>query len=122
MPSFFDVCMIDGIWNVLPSRIRFEMAGVVSRISRAATRPPPIFLQRVCEMTPRSAQCVLERVGVDADLALRDDAALVRVYELDRVLDRDDVVGAHPVDQIDQRAERRRLSRAGRSGDENEPF
>ena len=43
----------------------------------------------------RLAQRVLQRrlpaVGVDADLALRDDAVLVRVHELDRVLDGDDV-------------------------------
>ena len=37
---------------------------------------------------------VLPAVGVDADLALRDDAVLVRVHELDRVLDRDDVAVA----------------------------
>ena len=44
------------------------------------------------------AQRAAERVGearrVLADLALVDDAALVMVQELDRVLDRDDVIGA----------------------------
>ena len=39
---------------------------------------------------PRSASA--KPVGVAADLALVDDAALVLVQELDRVLDRDDVV------------------------------
>ena len=48
------VCMMDGIWKVLPSRIRLETAGMESRISRAATRPPPIFLHSVCAITPRS--------------------------------------------------------------------
>ena len=32
-----------------------------------------------------------EAAGVDADLALVDQAVLARVHELDRVLDRDDV-------------------------------
>ena len=32
--------------------MRFETEGIESRISRAATRPPPIFLHSVCEMTP----------------------------------------------------------------------
>ena len=37
---------------------------------------------------------VLKLVGVGADLALVDEAALVRVQVLDRVLDRDDVLVA----------------------------
>src|SRR5439155_162859 len=51
MPSCFEVWMIEGIWNVLPSRIRFAMAGVESRISRAATRPPPSCLHSVVAQT-----------------------------------------------------------------------
>src|SRR5881397_1590835 len=188
MPSCFEVWMIEGIWNVFPSRIRFEMAGVVSRISRAATRPPPTFLHSVCAITPfsdsdnitricdcRSAgnwsimrstvdaavvvcrvpntrwpvsavsiaiamvsrsrisptstmsgspqgrsQRPLEAVGVHTHLPLGDDALLVLMYELDRVLDRDDVVRAGAVDQVDQRAQGGGFPRAGRSGDEHE--
>ena len=49
------------------------------------------------------AQDVLERVlealGVGADLALVDDAVLVRVQVLDRILDRHDVVVALAVDR-----------------------
>ena len=67
----------------------------------------------------RSASAKL--VGVGADLALVDDALLVPVHELDRVLDRDDVVGARAVDLVDHRRERRRLAGAGRAGDEDEP-
>ena len=66
----------------------------------------------------RSASPKLGRVG--ADLALVDDAALVAVHELDRVLDREDVVGAVAVDLVDHRGERRRLARAGRARDEHE--
>ncbi len=54
MPSRFDVWITDAIWKVFPSRMRFAMEGMVSSTSRAATRPPPIFLQSVCEITPRS--------------------------------------------------------------------
>src|SRR2546425_8561446 len=62
MPSCFDVWMIEGIWNVLPSRIRFETAGVVRRISRAATRPPPSFLHSVCAITPLSDSDNITRI------------------------------------------------------------
>jgi hypothetical protein len=44
----------------------------------------------------------------------------VAVHELDGILDREDVVGARAVDLVDDRGERRRLTRAGRPGDEDE--
>src|SRR2546426_1161240 len=62
IPICFEVWMIDGIWNVFPSRIRFEMAGVVSKISRAATRPPLTRLHRVCEITPLSDSDNITRI------------------------------------------------------------
>ena len=46
--------MIEGSWNVLPSRIRFLTADVVVMISRAAIRPPPILGTKVWAMTPWS--------------------------------------------------------------------
>src|SRR5207245_529635 len=55
------------------------------------------------------AQRLAERDRVGADLALVDYAALVLVHELDRVLDREDVIGARAVDLVDDRRERRRL-------------
>ena len=45
----------------------------------------------------------------------------VRVQDLDRVLDRDDVLAAAAVDVVDHRGEGRRLAGAGRAGDEDEP-
>ena len=42
------------------------------------------------------------------------------MQELDRVLDRDDVVGARPVDLVDQRGQRRRLTGAGGAGEQDE--
>ncbi len=59
--------------------------------------------------------------GALSDLALVDDALLVAVQELDRVLDREDVLGPVPVDLVDQRCEGRRLTGAGRPGDEDDP-
>ena len=73
-------------------------------------------------LAQRGAQRVLERVGVRPHLALVDQALLVLVHELDRIFDRDDVIGARAVDVVDHRAERRRLARAGRPGDEHEPL
>ena len=58
--------------------------------------------------------------GVGADLALVDDRRLVGVEDLDRVLDRHDVLVLRLVDVVDHRAERRRLARAGRAGDEHQ--
>ena len=45
---------------------------------------------------------------------------LVRVQELDRVLDRHDVLGHRRVDVVDHRRERRRLARAGRAGEQDD--
>jgi hypothetical protein len=59
---------------------------------------------------------------VETDLALADEAALVGVHELDRILDRDDVPLARAVDLVDERGERGRLARAGRSGAQEQPL
>src|SRR4029079_945357 len=61
-----------------------------------------------------------EVLGVGADLALVDDALVVRVQELDRILDREDVLLALAVDRVEHRRQRRRLARSGRAGDEDE--
>jgi hypothetical protein len=44
-------------------------------------------------------------LGIDADLALRHDAVLVRVHVLDRVLDRDDVTARLVVAVVEHRRE-----------------
>jgi hypothetical protein len=44
----------------------------------------------------------------------------VVVEELDRVLDRENVLRPRPVDPVDQRSERRRLARPRRAGHEHE--
>ena len=61
-----------------------------------------------------------ERRGVDADFALRDHAALVRVDELDRVLDGEDVPARVLIAVVDQRGERGRLARAGGAGHQDQ--
>src|SRR6266513_3138799 len=69
-------------------------------------------------------QGVLERrfpgVGVHAHFALRDHAVLVRVHELDRVLDGDDVAVAVFVAVADHRGERGRFARAGGADEDHE--
>src|SRR4051794_28903873 len=71
-------------------------------------------------LTQGGTERLREAHGIRADLALIDDAALVTVQELDRVLDREDVLGTVPVDLVDQRRERGRLTGAGRPGHEDE--
>ena len=70
------------------------------------------------------AQHAPERLGealrVEPDLALVDDAVAVGMEDLDRILDRDDVLVPRPVDVVEHRRERRRLARAGGAGDEHE--
>ncbi len=70
----------------------------------------------------RLAQRVLERqmpaVAIDADLAVRDDAPLVRMHVLDGILDRDDVAAGLLVPVSDHRGQRRRLART-RAADQN---
>ena len=62
----------------------------------------------------------LEALGVDADFALVDDAVLVLVNELDRILDRDHVSLQLLVDLVEHRGERRRLAGARGAGDEDQ--
>ncbi len=68
-----------------------------------------------------AAQGALERRRVLADLALVDDRVAVAVQELDRVLDRDDVLGHRPVHVVDHRRERGRLAGAGGAGEQDDP-
>src|SRR5579884_1587194 len=48
-----------------------------------------------------------------------DQALPVWMYELDRIFDRDEVQAARVVDQIDDRRERCRFARTGRTGHEH---
>src|SRR5688572_31267056 len=48
------------------------------------------------------------------------EAFLVRMHELDRIFDRDDVHAARLVDEIDDGRKRGRFPRAGWTGDEHE--
>src|SRR5271165_304606 len=72
----------------------------------------------------RLTQGVLQRevptLAIDADLAMRDHAPLVRMDVLDRVLDRDDVAAGLFVPIADHRRERRRLAGAGTADQDHE--
>ena len=68
----------------------------------------------------RGAQRDREVGRVVTHLALGDDRLLVRVQDLDRVLDRDDVDLLVGVDEVDQRGQGRRLAGAGGARDEHE--
>src|SRR6478672_10901376 len=57
---------------------------------------------------------------ISRDLALIDDAILMIVKELYRVLDREDVVVPVDIDLVDHRRQGRGFTRAGRSGHEDE--
>ena len=71
-------------------------------------------LAKGCLQAEREALCVV------ADLALVDHALLVAVQELDRVLDREDVLLALLVDLVDHRRQRRGLAGSGRTRHEHE--
>ncbi len=59
-------------------------------------------------------------LGVEPDLALVHDRAFVRVQELDRVLDGDDVVGGVLVAVVDHRRQAGGLARTGGAHHEHE--
>ena len=56
------VWITDGIWKILFSRIRLLTAAVTTRISRAAIRPLPFRLQRVCATIPLSEPESMARI------------------------------------------------------------
>ena len=58
---------------------------------------------------------------VDADLALVHRTLLVRMVELDRVFDGDDVVVDRVVEVVDRRGQRGRLAGPGRTGHQHQP-
>ena len=72
-------------------------------------------------LAQRRAQRVAEAVGVAVHLALVDQAVLVLVDVLDRILDRQDVLVPLRVDLVEHRRQRRRLAAAGRAGDQHQP-
>ena len=71
-------------------------------------------------LAQRRAQRVGEALRVAVHLALVDQAPLVLVHELDRVLDGEDVVVPLLVDLVDHRRQCRRLARPS-AGDEDLP-
>ena len=74
----------------------------------------------VGRLAKRRAQRGRKIGRVDADFDLLDHALLMRVFVLDRIFDRDDVLRVPPVDLVDERRDGRRLSRACRAADEDQ--
>ena len=108
------------LWVCSVAKTRWPVSAAVSAVeivSRSRISPTRIT-SGSWRSAARSPSAKRRRVG--ADLALVDDAALVPVQELDRILDREDVLGAVAVDPVEQRRERGRLAGAGRAGDEHE--
>jgi hypothetical protein len=114
---------VDGLRRVLRvQRGEDEVAGL-GRGQRRVDRLQVAHLadeDDVGILTQRGLQAGGEGLRVRADLALVDDALLVAVEELDRVLDGHDVLFARRVDLVDDGRQRGRLARAGRAGDEDE--
>ena len=112
------VCAVSWVCRVANTRWPVSAAvSAVEIVSRSRISPT-----RITSGSWRSAafSASREALRVGAELALVDQAALVRVQELDRVLDRHDVLVARAVDLVDHRRQRGRLARAGRAGDEHE--
>ena len=98
----------------------------VPRLGRGQCRADRLEIAHLADedhvrvLAQRCAQRLGERRCVATDLALVDDAISVPVQELDRILDREDVLAARAVDQVEHCCQRRRLTRAGRAGDEHQ--
>ena len=75
----------------------------------------------VVVVTHRTTHRIGGARGVDADLALLDDASLVGMEHLDRVLDGEDRHRPMGVDPVQDRRHRGGLARTGGTGDEEEP-
>ena len=96
------------------------LGGLERRLGVSRSRSSPIRITSG-SLAQHALESLAERVGVDPDLALVDDAQLVVVQELDRVLDRDDVLPARAVDVAKHRGERGRFPDACCPGDEDQP-
>ena len=89
----------------------------ISIVSRSRISPTRITFG-ACRSAARSASA---NVGVSLCSSRWCTVAfLVQMQELDRIFDREDVLGARLVDQVDDRGQRRRLARSGRTGDEHD--
>src|SRR5215207_147831 len=101
---------VDGLRGVLGVQRREDQVAGLGRGERGLHRLQVAHLadeDHVGVLAERGLQRLAERLRVGAQLALVDDAALVTMQELDRVLDRHDVLVPGLVDLVDHRGERR---------------
>src|SRR3954469_17794961 len=106
------------VWSVESTRWPVSAADRAVWTVSSSRISPTRMTSGAWRSTRRSA---LEGRRVLGDLALVEDRVAVAVEELDRVLDRDDVLVHRPVHVVDHRRERGRLARAGRAGEQDDP-
>ena len=96
----------------------------VSAIFKAASTVSRSRISPMSTMSGSSrsaARSASEKLFVSAvNFTLIDQAVLVRMDVLDRVLDRQNVVVTLGIDLVEHRGERRGLAAAGRAGDQHE--
>ena len=109
------------LWVCSVAKTRWPVSAAVSAVADRLEVAHLADEDHVGVLPERRAERLREGGRVGADLALVDDAAPVPVEELDRILDREDVLVPGLVDPVEERGERRRLAGAGRAGDEDEP-
>ena len=106
------------VWSV--AKTSRPVSAAVERHAHRLEVPHLADEEAVGVFPDRRLHPLREARHVRADLALREDRSVVGVDELDRVLDRDDVLRGTAVHAVEDRCERRRLAAARRSGHENE--
>ena len=114
---------VDGLGRIHRVQRRHDQVAGLRRLDRGADRLGVAHLtveDHVGVLPERCSQRREEVVGVGPHLALVDRRDLVRVQDLDRVLDGHDVDGLRLVDVLDHGRERRGLARARRTGDEDQ--
>ena len=112
------VCAVDWVCRVANTRWPVSAAvSAVEIVSRSRISPTRITSGSSRRAAFRASAKSVASAPISRWLTMQ---LLVAVQELDRVLDREDVLLALLVDHVDHRRQRGRLARAGRAGDEHE--
>ena len=105
-----------------PAATEHEATGIgcLERHRRDLGRSKILDQQDVGILAQRGANRRHHRVAVAAHLALADERPPALVDKADLRLDRDDVIAARPVDQVDERTHQRRLAAGARPRDQDQ--
>src|SRR5579883_993860 len=109
-----------GVVRVQRAQHQVARFGKMDRVFHRLARAHLANQDHVRRLAQRVLQRVFPAIGIDAQFALRDDAALVLVHVFDRVFDGDDVPGGILVAVADDRRERRGLARAGGADEDHD--